>query len=185
MRLSNRVRRGEQSGQILVSVIVLLTLMFFIGSAMALAVSSSLHTIAQTNSTDSRVYGAESALAQGLASNQPPPTSVTFSVGPAGAPGTTRWSYTVEVIAPSGVLAGRSQEQSDTQGNATLDATNSEVITIAPVSGAARFEIFRASVGVGGNPSTTGYLATVPANGGSSTVFNDTGHTPSYPTRRV
>jgi hypothetical protein len=66
------VRRGEQSGQMLVSVIVLLTLMFFIGSAMALAVSSSLHTIAQTNNTDSTAYAAESAVAQGLARSTTP-----------------------------------------------------------------------------------------------------------------
>src|ERR1700682_3692259 len=72
MRLSNLVRRGEQSGQMLVSVIVLRPLMFFIGSAMALAVSSSLHTIAQTNSTDSVAYAAESAVAQGLARTATP-----------------------------------------------------------------------------------------------------------------
>src|ERR1700730_17225936 len=56
----------------LVSVIVLLTLMFFIGSAMALAVSSSLHTIAQTNNVDSTAYAGETAVAQGLARTATP-----------------------------------------------------------------------------------------------------------------
>jgi hypothetical protein len=63
----NRRRRGQQSGQMLVAVIVLLTLLFFVGSAMALAVSSSLHTIAQTNSMDSTAYAAETAIARAFA----------------------------------------------------------------------------------------------------------------------
>lgn len=63
----NRRRRGQQSGQMLVAVIVLLTLLFFVGSAMALAVSSSLHTIAQTNSMDSTAYAAETAVARAFA----------------------------------------------------------------------------------------------------------------------
>jgi hypothetical protein len=67
MTEANRRRRGQQSGQMLVAVIVLLTLLFFVGSAMALAVSSSLHTIAQTNSMDSTAYAAESAVARRFA----------------------------------------------------------------------------------------------------------------------
>jgi hypothetical protein len=176
-------RPGQQSGQMLVAVIVLLAMMFFIGSAMALAVSSSLHIIAQTNNSDSRAYGAEAAVAQGLASNQLPSTAVTFTVGHTGTPGSTTWSYTVEVIAsPTPVLAGRSQQVSDTAGNATLDATNYEIINIAPVSGAGGFEVFRSSVGAGGTPSSIGYLGTLQTNGG---VFKDTGHTPAFPTRTV
>jgi hypothetical protein len=166
-------RPGEQSGQMLVAVIVLLALMFFIGSAMALAVSSSLHIIAQTNNSDSRAYGAEAAVAQGLASNQ---RQLPFTVGRSGAVGTTKWSYSFEVIAGSGVLAGRSQEQSDTAGYSTLDSTNYEVITIdPPVPGAARFEVFRTAVGAGGNPGTTGYIGNVTANPIGPTKFNDTG----------
>jgi hypothetical protein len=178
-------RPGEQSGQMLVAVIVLLAMMFFIGSAMALAVSSSLHTIAQTNNSDSRAYGAEAAVAQGLASNQ---RQLPFTVGHAGTPGNITWSYTVEVIAsPTGVLAGRSQQESDAQGNATLDATNSEVITIdPPVVGADRFEIFRTVVGAGGSPGTTGYVGKVMANPIGPTVFKDIGVVAGYiPPRTV
>jgi hypothetical protein len=176
-------RPGEQSGQMLVAVIVLLAMMFFIGSAMALAVSSSLHTIAQTNNSDSRAYGAEAAVAQGLAGNQ---RQLPFTVGRSGAAGTTKWSYSFEVIAGSGVLAGRSQEQSDTAGYSALDSTNYEVITIdPPVPGAARFEVFRTAVGAGGNPGTTGYIGNVTANPSGPTVLNDMGLVVGDPTRTV
>ena len=168
MRRSIPTRRGEQSGQMLVSVIVLLTLMFFIGSAMALAVSSSLHTIAQTNSIDSVAYAAESATAQGLAANR---QGKAPTVDHQGAGGTTKWSYTYEVVtgAANGPIAGRSAPGQDNSGSAALDATNFETISIPPTPGADHFEVYR----TGPDPSTTGYIGDAP--GPNPPVINDTG----------
>ncbi|HEV1998648.1 MAG TPA: hypothetical protein VGR61_11025 [Candidatus Dormibacteraeota bacterium] len=174
MSPSNLLRRGEQSGQMLVSVIVLLILMFFIGSAMALAVSSSLHTIAQTNSMDSTAYAAESAVAQGLAGNR---RALALNIANVGAGGTTTWSYAYEVVAASGTLAGRSPEQSDTNGSNVLDSNNYETITIPYIAGAT-FEVYRTAVAAGGNPSTKGFIGTVKADtsgNGSPLVMHDTG----------
>lgn len=159
----------------LVSVIVLLTLMFFIGSAMALAVSSSLHTIAQSSSMDSTAYAGESAVAQGLAGDR---RALAPSIGNvnAGGPTTTQWSYAYEVVATTGggTLAGRSPEQSDPVGPNILDATNYEIITIPHIPSAARFEVYRTAAG--GSPSTTGYIGRVTQDpSGNPTVFNDTG----------
>jgi hypothetical protein len=62
-------RRGsrQQSGQALVAVIVLIALLFLIGTAMTLAVSSSLQTVRQTANEDWRGYAAESAAMRDLA----------------------------------------------------------------------------------------------------------------------
>lgn len=154
----------------LVSVIVLLTLMFFIGSALALTVSSSLHTIAQANSIDSTAYAAESAVAQGLAGNRLGKAPIVTNQGG----GATKWSYTYEVIAANGTLAGRSAEGSDTNGSNILDSNNYEIITIPYIPGAATFEVYRTVAP--GTPSTAGYIGRVTQDrSGNSTVFNDTG----------
>jgi hypothetical protein len=155
MRLSTLLRRDQQSGQMLVSVIVLLTLMFFIGSAMALAVSSSLHTIAQTNSMDSVAYAAESATARGVAANRIATAPV---VNTQGAGGATKWSYSYEVVFKNGTtetLGGRSAEAFDT-GSAVLTDTDFEAIKIPLTLGADHFEIYRTTAGT--TPSTTGYI---------------------------
>ena len=62
-----RARSTEQRGQALVAVIVLIALLFLIGTAMTLAVSSSLHTVRQTADDDWRGYAAESAASLDLA----------------------------------------------------------------------------------------------------------------------
>jgi hypothetical protein len=62
-----RARSSQQQGQALVAVIVLIALLFLIGTAMTLAVSSSLHTVRQTADDDWRGYAAESASALDLA----------------------------------------------------------------------------------------------------------------------
>lgn len=174
MRPSKLIQRGEQSGQMLVSVIVLLTLMFFIGSAMALAVSSSLHIIAQTNSMDSAAYAAESATAQGLAANrQGKAPSVNFQGNNNG--DTRRWSYAYEAVAADGTLFGRSAVGFDKDGSDKLDDKNYESITIPVTAGADHFEVYRTDVGAnpsGATPSTTGYIgSTMPGQ----QVFDDKG----------
>jgi hypothetical protein len=70
-------RRGshQQSGQALVAVIVLIALLFLIGTAMTLAVSSSLQTVRQTASEDWRGYAAESAATRDLAGATTAPPS--------------------------------------------------------------------------------------------------------------
>jgi hypothetical protein len=169
MRLSTLLRRDQQSGQMLVSVIVLLTLMFFIGSAMALAVSSSLHTIAQTNSMDSVAYAAESATARGVAANRIATAPV---VNTQGVGGSTKWSYSYEVVFKNGTtetLGGRSAEASDNNGNATLDASNYESISIPATPGADHFEVFR----TGPDASTSGYIGDAPGPGAAA--IDDTG----------
>ena len=169
MTMSNRSRRGEQNGQMLVSVIVLLTLMFFIGSAMALAVSSSLHTIAQTNSMDSVSYAAESAVAKGLA-NAVQPVFPRPQIGHGGTGGNATWSYTYELVA-GGVLSGWSGQGSDFNSSSTLDATNTETITIPDQFGNASFELYR----TGANPSDTGYVGIFALAAGGSRDITDTG----------
>jgi hypothetical protein len=172
MRPSKLLRRGEQSGQMLVSVIVLLTLMFFIGSAMALAVSSSLHVIAQTNSMDSVAYAAESAAAQGLASNRRGKAPVVEFRGTGGTPRT--WSYAIEAVAADGTLLGRSAVGIET-GSDTLDDKNYQEISLPLITGADHFDVYRTDVGAnpsGANPSTTGYIGSTTLG---QTVFNDTG----------
>ena len=74
---TERTSRPRQQGQALVAVIVLIALLFLIGTAMTLAVSSSLQTVRQTADEDWRGYAAESAVARDLASASEvaPPTS--------------------------------------------------------------------------------------------------------------
>jgi hypothetical protein len=59
-------RGQQQRGQALVAVIVLISLMFLIGTAMTLAVSSSLQTVRQTTNEDWRGYAAESVATRAL-----------------------------------------------------------------------------------------------------------------------
>jgi hypothetical protein len=79
---------ARQQGQALVAVIVLIALLFLIGTAMTLAVSSSLQTVRQTADEDWRGYAAESAVTRDLASAsdvsppaQPPVCSGPSSLG--------------------------------------------------------------------------------------------------------
>jgi uncharacterized membrane protein YgcG len=68
MTAANRTSRArQQEGQALVAVIVLIALLFLVGTAMTLAVSSSLQTVRQTADEDWRGYAAESAVTRDLA----------------------------------------------------------------------------------------------------------------------
>jgi hypothetical protein len=64
----------QQGGQMLVGVMVLLAIVFLLGSAMALGVSSSLHRLDQGAAQDAARYGAEAAVARGLAAIDSAPT---------------------------------------------------------------------------------------------------------------
>lgn len=64
--------RGGQSGQMLVGVMVLLAVVLLLGTAMALGVSTSLHQVGQGATQDAARYAAESAVARGQATVQPP-----------------------------------------------------------------------------------------------------------------
>jgi hypothetical protein len=58
--------RRAQGGMALVAVIVLIAVLFLSGTVMALAVSSSLHTVDALSSQDAVRYAAESAVARGV-----------------------------------------------------------------------------------------------------------------------
>jgi hypothetical protein len=75
--MSARIHARQQRGQALVAVIVLIALLFLVGTATTLAVSSSLQTVRQTANEDWRGYAAESAATRDLAnaSSSPAPTS--------------------------------------------------------------------------------------------------------------
>lgn len=99
-----------------------------------------------------------------------------------GTPGSTTYTYKVVAISGTGASLGTtaaSAAGSSTTGNATLSATNFEIITFTAVTGAASYDIYRT---VGG--STQGKIANVPATISQSTgvqsatyVTNDTGLT--------
>ncbi len=89
MAVRHRRRSDAQKGQMLVAVIVLLGLLFFVGTAMALAVSASLHTLSLAQATDFTDYAAESAVAveAALVQTSGVPASVAkAAVGAAGSP---------------------------------------------------------------------------------------------------
>jgi hypothetical protein len=67
MMTAKRALSAGQGGQALVAVIVLIALLFMVGTAMTLAVSSSLQTVRQTTDEDWRGYAAESAVTRDLA----------------------------------------------------------------------------------------------------------------------
>jgi len=68
MRVRSRRAPEREEGAILVAAIVLIALLFFVGTVMALAVESNLQTVRQIGDQDAVQYAAESAVAQGLAS---------------------------------------------------------------------------------------------------------------------
>jgi hypothetical protein len=169
----------------LVAVIVLLALLFFVGSAMALAVSSSLHTVAGAQNTDSMSFTAESALAQGLATtdgSHPTPVGPAPSVTSAKEPGnSTTWSYTYEIVDAGGAVCGQSAAGSDTHGsdNITSDG-NSETISIPDIPSAQSFNVYRTTAG--DTPSSTGLVENVPAVHPGPTVVSDAGLKPAMVT---
>jgi hypothetical protein len=84
MMTAKRTSSARQQGQALVAVIVLIALLFLIGTAMTVAVSSSLQTVRQTADEDWRGYAAESAVTRDLASasDVTPPTQPPVCSGP-------------------------------------------------------------------------------------------------------
>lgn len=65
--MTRRGHRRARAGMAVVAVMVLIALLFLTGTVMALAVSSSLHTIDTTSRQDAIHYAAESAVARGVA----------------------------------------------------------------------------------------------------------------------
>lgn len=110
-------------------------------------------------------------------------TPATPTITNAGTAGATTDAYKVVAWNGQGVSLGHtpaSAAGSTTTANATKSTTNYNIVTFAPVTGAAYYTIFRTTAG--GTPSSTGEIGTVtatvdPATGAQSTsyTFNDTG----------
>jgi hypothetical protein len=73
-------RRHRQAGMLVPSAIVMITLLFLVGTAMALAVGSSLQAVRDTAQRDATSYAAESGVASGTAA------SIAAAGGTPGAP---------------------------------------------------------------------------------------------------
>ena len=84
-----------------------------------------------------------------------------------GTAGSTTYDYKVVAIDPSGTYSAASSAGPVTTGNATLSATNYNVLTLTAVTGAASYNIYRT---VGG--ATQGLIGNT-----TSLTFNDTGLT--------
>ena len=93
-----------------------------------------------------------------------------------GAAGTTTWTYVLVAKDAAGNNIA-SASGSTTTGNATLNATNFNVITVSsPSVGAVSYDIYRTAVGT--SPVTTGkigVISTAVIAGENSNVLNDTG----------
>lgn len=93
------------------------------------------------------------------------PTPVITNGGTAGS---TSYTYKIAAATIHGETALGTSGATST-GNATLSATNYNIITIPAVTNAVNFNIYKY------NGSTYDYIATVPAAASGNTVFNDTG----------
>jgi len=71
----------RQGGMAVIAVMVLIAVLFLGGTVMALAVSSSLHTVGIVSAQDAVHYAAESAVARGIAATDKCSTSGSLTVG--------------------------------------------------------------------------------------------------------
>jgi len=95
-----------------------------------------------------------------------------------GTVGSTAYSYSVSAVTAAGTENGTAAAASTATGNATLDSTNYNIITWAPVPGAISYNVYRTASA--GTPATTGLIANVVATTSATTVTtNDTGLTAS------
>lgn len=85
-----------------------------------------------------------------------------------GTAGTTSYSYVVVAKNTGGDISAASAVATIATGNATLNGTNYNVLTITAVAGATSYDIYRTASG--GTPSTTGKVGNT-----ATTTFNDTG----------
>jgi Tfp pilus assembly protein PilX len=80
--MMDSLHRRRQQGQMLVGVMVLLAIVFLLGSAMALGVSGSLHQVDQGATQDAARYAAESAVSRGQSALQSGSLPTTDICGP-------------------------------------------------------------------------------------------------------
>ncbi len=99
----------------------------------------------------------------------PPNINATTTAGTAG---TTHYSYEVVAAGPNGSLTYPSLTNTLTTGNATLTATNYNIVSWVAVTGATNYYVYRTASA--GTPSSTGLIAIVPSG---TTTLNDTGTT--------
>ena len=111
------------------------------------------------------------------------PTPATPTITNVGTAGSTSDAYKIVALSGRGATLGStpaSAAGSTSTANATLSATNYNVITFAAVTGAAYYNIYRTTAA--GTPSTTGLIGSVTATVAIGTgvqptsyTFNDTG----------
>lgn len=90
------------------------------------------------------------------------------SLSTAGTAGTTSYSYVVVAKDTAGDISQASPAATIATGNATLNGTNYNVVTITAVTGATSYDIYRTASG--GSPATLGKIGNT-----TTTTFNDTG----------
>jgi hypothetical protein len=93
------------------------------------------------------------------------PAAPVISIGGTG--GAVTWTYKVSALSGTGETAVGAAG-STAVGNATLSATNYNIVTWAQVPGATGYKVYRTAVGT--SPTTTGYIGTT-----LLTSINDTG----------
>lgn len=95
-------------------------------------------------------------------------TPATPLVATQGVAGAATWTYKIVARSAVGSHTAASAGGSTTTGNATLTASNSNLITWQPVPGALIYDVYRTAVGTG--PTTTGLIGTTQGR-----TFTDTG----------
>lgn len=103
--------------------------------------------------------------AQYFLANPSAPTITTH-----GTTGSTTYTYKVVAKLANGEVTAASSAGTTTSGNATLNATNYDIVTITQVVNAVSYDIYRTAGG-----ATQGKIANVLDSGSSTTVFNDQG----------
>jgi hypothetical protein len=81
------------------------------------------------------------------------------TVAAQGTGGSTTWGYRVTAYSDTGETLASSETQI-TDGNATLSATNHNLVSWSAVDGAVRYGVYRSTAG--GTPSSTGLIRTTP-----------------------
>lgn len=126
----------EQGGQMLAGVMVLLAIVFLLGTAMALSVSTSLQQVGQGAAQDAARYGAESAVARGQAAVEAGPIPTADGCSEVSARGSLNGqALQAQPCLISGIDAGRGKVRYSSHAESVL--AQGACVTV-PVSGSSQ-----------------------------------------------